>query len=55
VALCGAAGVALGCGLLSFRRKWAIRLGLYFDVLSAVMLLLVAFLGLVVTRYACRI
>jgi NAD(P)H-quinone oxidoreductase subunit 5 len=55
VALCGAAGVALGMrGSYLFAASGPFRLGLYFDVLSAVMLLLVAFLGMVITRYACR-
>jgi NAD(P)H-quinone oxidoreductase subunit 5 len=30
------------------------QIGIYCDVLSAVMLVLVAFLGMIVTRYACR-
>ena len=30
------------------------QIGIYYDTLSSIMLLLVAFLGMIVTRYACR-
>jgi NAD(P)H-quinone oxidoreductase subunit 5 len=55
VALCGAVGVALGMrGAHLFAASGPFWLDLYFDVLSAIMLLLVTFLGVVVTRYAYR-
>lgn len=54
--------LAIGCAIneaLTGRIEYSItvwkllHLGVYFDTLSAVMLLLVSFLGAIVTRYAC--